>query len=186
MLEEYLIGNCSPTLASLKTANLFSMPYTSEEELTEQIAFWNAQMEGKGLSVLLLRQRAATALVYVCRKVRLQENLSKPGVLHFLKKYGYRNADAYDALAHLKERLSELEGEGFPHEIGIFLDYPLGDVIGFIENAGRTFKCSGCWKVYCNECEAVKQFARYKKCRDVYLRLWQQGRRSVLQLTVAA
>ena len=45
MLEEYLIGNCSPTLASLKTANLFSMPYTSEEELTEQIAFWNAQMK---------------------------------------------------------------------------------------------------------------------------------------------
>ena len=42
-------------------------------------------------------------------------------MLHFLKKYGYRNADADDALAHLKERLSELEGEGFPHEIGIFL-----------------------------------------------------------------
>ena len=75
MLEEYLIGNCSPTLASLKTANLFSMPYTSEEELTEQIAFWNAQMKEKGLSVILLRKRAATALVYVCRKTRLQENI---------------------------------------------------------------------------------------------------------------
>ena len=185
MLEEYLIGNCSPTLASLKTANLFSMPYTSEEELTEQIAFWNAQMKEKGLSVILLRKRAATALIYVCRKARLQENILKPGVQHFLERYGYRSTDADEAIAHLKERLSNLEGEGFPHEIGIFLDYPLGDVIGFIENAGRNFKCSGCWKVYCNECEAVKRFARYKKCRDVYLRLWQQGR-SVLQLTVAA
>ena len=94
MLEEYLIGNCSPTLASLKTANLFSMPYTSEEELTEQIAFWNAQMKEKGLSVILLRQRAATALVYVCRKTRLQENILKPGVLHFLERYGYRSTDA--------------------------------------------------------------------------------------------
>ena len=67
MLEEYLIGNCSPTLASLKTANLFSMPYTSEEELTEQIAFWNAQMEGKGLSVLsaLENQILATLRKYV-------------------------------------------------------------------------------------------------------------------------
>ena len=155
MLEEYLIGNCSPTLASLKTANLFSMPYTSEEELTEQIAFWNAQMKEKGLSVILLRKRAATALIYVCRKARLQENILKPGVLHFLKRYGYRSTDADEAIAHLKERLCNLEGEGFPHEIGIFLDYPLGDVIGFIENAGRNFKCSGCWKVYCNECEAV-------------------------------
>ena len=109
----------------------------------------------------------------------------KPGVLHFLERYGYLSTDADEAIIHLKERLSNLEGEGFPHEIGIFLGYPLGDVIGFIENAGRNFKCSGCWKVYCNECEAVKLFAKYKKCRDVYLRLWQQGR-SVLQLTVAA
>ena len=82
--------------------------------------------------------------------------------------------DVDAALAHLKERLAGQEG--FPHEIGLFLDYPLGDVIGFIENAGHNFKCSGCWKVYCNECEAVKLFARYKKCRDVYLRLWHQGR----------
>ena len=71
MLEEYLIGNCSPTLASLKTANLFSMPYTSEEELTEQIAFWNAQMKEKGLSVILLRKRAATALVYVLSLIHI-------------------------------------------------------------------------------------------------------------------
>ena len=107
MLEEYLIGNCSPTLASLKTANLFSMPYTSEEELTEQIAFWNAQMKEKGLSVILLRKRAATALVYVCRKTRLQENILKPGVLHFLERYGYRSTDADEAIVHLKERLRE-------------------------------------------------------------------------------
>ena len=70
-------------------------------------------------------------------------------------------------------------------EIGLFLGYPVEDVLGFIENAGQNCKCCGCWKVYCNECEAVRTFARYKKCRDIYKRLWQEGR-SVLQLTVAA
>lgn len=29
MLERYLIEHCSPTLASIKTANLFNMPYDS-------------------------------------------------------------------------------------------------------------------------------------------------------------
>ena len=156
MLEEYLIGNCSPTLASLKTANLFSMPYESEKELSDQIAYWNQEMEGKGISVVLLRRHETKALVYVCRKTRLEENLKQPGVVGFLTGYGYQitgdQMDVDTALAHLK---------------------------------GHNFKCSGCWKVYCNECEAVKLFARYKKCRDVYLRLWHQGR-SVLQLTVAA
>ena len=69
-------------------------------------------------------------------------------------------------------------------KIGVFLNYPLGDVIGFIENKGHNYKCKGCWKVYCNECETQKTFQRYQKCRNVYLRLWKQGR-SVLQLTVA-
>lgn len=183
MLEEYLIGNCSPTLASLKTANLFSMPYETEHELKEQIEYWNVQMREKGISVILLRRHEKRALIYVCRKARLEKNLRKPGVQTFLSGYGYSDLDADHALAHLKERLAGQEG--FPHEIGIFLDYPLGDVIGFIENAGRNFKCSGCWKVYCNECETAKLFAQYKKCRDVYLKLWQRGR-SVLQLTVAA
>ena len=86
------------------------------------------------------------------------------------------------ALARLKNRLADCGN--FPHEIGVFLGYPLEDVIGFIENAGQNCKCAGYWKVYCNECEAVKTFARFKKCRDIYLRLWKEGR-SVLQLTVA-
>ena len=42
-------------------------------------------------------------------------------------------------------------------------------------------------EVYLNEgnYKLYSTFAKYKKCRDVYVRLWQQGR-SVLQLTVAA
>ena len=77
------------------------------------------------------------------------------------------------------------KAEGFPHEIGVFLDYPLEDVVGFIENAGQNYKCSGCWKVYCNECETRKLFAKYKKCREVYRRLWSQGR-DIRTLTVAS
>lgn len=183
MLEEYLIGNCSPTLASLKAANLFSMPFGSEEELREQMELWNGKMSGKGIEVRLLRQRAKKALIYVYRRERIRKRLEEPETAAFLRRYGYQGNGVDDALEHLSERLAGRDG--FPHEIGVFLDYPLGDVIGFIENAGQNFKCSGCWKVYCDECEAARRFARYRKCREVYLRLWHQGR-SVLQLTVAA
>ena len=82
----------------------------------------------------------------------------------------------------LKERLAE--SDRFPHEIGLFLGYPPKDVIAFIRNEGRNSKCTGCWKVYYDEKEAKQTFAKFKKCRDVYLRLWNQGR-TVSQLTVA-
>lgn len=183
MLEKYLIEHCSPTLASLKTANLFTYAYSSEQELSQDIFRWNNQLADKGIELVVLRRKENSALIYVCRTSYLKRDLSQPGVAYFLRKYGYRSVEPAYALQRLKQRLAE-SGE-FPHEIGVFLGYPLGDVIGFIKNAGRSSKCSGCWKVYCNECEAIKTFAKYKKCREVYVRLWKDGR-SVRQLTVAA
>ena len=73
----------------------------------------------------------------------------------------------------------------FPHEIGVFLGYPLEDVTGFINNTGKNFRYSGIWKVYGDEKEAEKRFYKYKKCTEIYTRLWNNGR-SLWQLTVAA
>ena len=163
-MDRYLIEkHCSATLASMKSANLFNMTFADDTDVEDQIEFWNQCMKEKGIRLYILQRQDKRVLVYVYRKKQLEVSLNRPGVAKFLKKYGYE----------------------FPHEIGIFLDYPLGDVIGFIVNQGRNFKCAGCWKVYCDECACRKTFAKYKKCRDVYVRLWQQGR-SVLQLTVAA
>lgn len=49
MLEKYLIHHCSPTLASLKTASIFRCPFTSDEELDEQLKSWNQQFAKKGI-----------------------------------------------------------------------------------------------------------------------------------------
>lgn len=183
MLEEYLIECCSPTLASIKTANLFNFPFTSENELHRQIDGWNESLGSKGVSLMILRQNEHTALIYVYRKSKLQMDLQKSGVASFLNDCGYEHTDADDALNYLRSKLRG--NEDFPHEIGLFLGYPLGDVVGFIRNSGKNCKFTGCWKVYCNECEAVKTFARFKKCSSMYAQLWNRGK-SVLQLTVAA
>ena len=56
MLERYLIDHCSPTLASLKTANMFSCPYGSGESLEKDVRTWNLQMKDKGLYLTVLRK----------------------------------------------------------------------------------------------------------------------------------
>ena len=183
MLERYLIEHCAPTLASLKTANLFSLNFSSEKNFDKQFNKWNCQLGKKGISLLLLHRYQQTALIYVYHRGRLQNDLCKPGVAAFLAQYGYASTDVEYALLRLKERFGV--GDKFPHEIGLFLDYPLGDVVGFIENEGRNCKLAGCWKVYGDARAASKLFAKFKKCKDVYSRLWSEGR-TVLQLTVAA
>ena len=183
LLEKYLVQHCAPTLASLKTANLFRVPCSSAKELEEQLLDWNRVLGGKGISICLLHEQRSTALVYVYRRSQLQASLARPEAADFLARYGYRQLDVERALSRLRSRLA---ADGTcPHEIGVFLGYPLEDVTAFIQNCGRNCKCCGCWKVYCNEGEAKKQFERFRKCREVYSRLWEQGR-SVWQLTVAA
>lgn len=182
-MEKMLIEHCSATLASIKMANLFSIGFEDVKELEEQICYWNKSMRRKGIRLFVLRVTGGKALVYVYRKKNLERCLKKPSVQEFLKKYGYENGEAEVALNHLKTRVTQ--DKVFPHEIGVFLDYPLEDVEGFIENKGKNYKISGIWKVYTNEAETEKLFQQYKECRESYIRLWKQGK-SVMQLTVAA
>lgn len=183
MLEKYLIEYCAPTLAALKTASLFCVPVKNGCELDMQIKKLDDFLNRKGLTLLVLKRYENRALIYLYRKSHLQKDLLKPGVENFLKKLGYNSIDEKYLLERLKKRILKLKS--FPHEIGIFLGYPLGDVIGFINNNGKNSKFNGYWKVYCNEFETFKLFTKIKKCRDTYIRLWEQGK-TIRQLTVAA
>lgn len=71
---------------------------------------------------------------------------------------------------------STLSGScAFPHEIGLFLGYPFEDVMGFIENKGENYLCSGCWKVYSCEQDAKECFCKYKECTRAYEELFDEG-----------
>lgn len=183
MLEKYLIEHCSPTLASLKTANLVNISFDNDALLTSSVERINKELQGTGVCILVLKKSERCALVYAVRKSKLAFDLQKNGVAEFLMQYGYGNTDVEACLERLKCRL--MYTDEFPHEIGIFLGYPLEDVKGFIDNAGQNSKCTGCWKVYCNECEAIKTFAKFNKCKEIYTKLWLGGR-SITKLTVRA
>ena len=182
MLEKFMIEHCSPTLASIKTANLFGVKKDAIADIKDEIGLVNEQINEKGVETIILKEDDHRALVYVCRKDKLEEDLQKTGVFRFLQQYGYESIDVEYAINRLKMRI--INSDEFPHEIGLFLGYPLGDVIGFIKNGGKNSKCVGCWKVYCNQCQAMKLFAQFDKCKEVYHKLWADGRR-LDQLAVA-
>ena len=78
---------------------------------------------------------------------------------------GYPMEEGLDALLeHLSERI--MTNREFPHEIGLFLGYPVEDVRGFIEQRGKDCKLSGYWKVYGDEQAARRLFHQFDRCRD--------------------
>ncbi len=180
MLEHSLVTHCAPTLAGLKTAGLFCFSYTSEPMLQAELRRCRRAMGNKGVCIRVLRRNQGRALLYVYRPAKLGQDFQKPGVAPFLQRMGYSlQPDA--AIRQLEQKLARRSG--CPHEIGLFLGYPLADVVGFMENGGKNCKCTGCWKVYSNEAEARRRFAQFKRCQSIYAVQFQRGK-TLSQLTV--
>lgn len=181
MSELMLVRHCSPTLAGMKTGNMFSYTYESAQEMRAAIRHFNKTLAKKGLRVVPLRFKDNRALIYVYRPEHLKRDLGNEIACELLRSRGYDCNKPQKCIIHLMDKLRGTEE--FPHEIGLFLGYPPEDVHGFI-NDPSACSCSGCWKVYTNENEARKTFDKYKKCTKIYCRQWADGK-SIERLVVA-
>lgn len=173
MLEQALVAHGAPTLARMKIGNLFNVACPDAAALRGEMRALAPTLREKGVHLTLMRLRDGRALLYLYRRQELAAALLKPEIRAFMERYGYGESTPEAAIARLRGRI-ERSGE-FPHEIGVFLGYPLCDIEGFICNEGRNCLCCGCWKVYANPDHARRLFARYKKCTEAYVRLFASG-----------
>ena len=169
--EKLLIFHCAPAIAGIKPANLFAVQKDrggarqKADELSRVF-----KKEGLGLRAVDVSQK--TTLFFVYNRQLLAETLRSSAKSHFIEERGY---DAAAPLEHCVNRLCERLKEGtcascgFPHEVGVFLGYPLEDVEGFIANGGEGYKMCGYWKVYGDEAKARALFNMYTECRKAAL-----------------
>lgn len=181
MSVESIIRHCAPTLAGMKVGSLFSCRYEDATAFVQEVARKNAALNRKGVYFKLLKLKNGIALVYVYRKKQLEQVLSNPELRGFLQEMGYTSFSILDCLALLRQHL---QGAEFPHEIGVFLGYPLADIRAFIAHGGANYKHVGCWKVYTDEDNAKATFERYNRCTRTYFARYATGF-DITQLTVA-
>lgn len=168
---EFAIGRyCGVTFAGLKPASMVNLR-RSEGAVVARLA---RCFRRRGFCFVCLRACGERRVLYVYHEERLRGLLFSPDVRAFLEGFGYRYDTVGEALAQLRARMNAL-GAAFPHEIGVFLGYPLGDVRGFIADPAGCLFC-GAWKVYQNEAYARRTFERYKKCEACICRHMQRGR----------
>lgn len=182
--ERALAFYCAPTLAGLKPASL--MACAQEEYPTlERIAVQYAQLlRPLGLSIEIVCRCAHRYLVLIYREKLLRRRLQQPEAAALLRAAGYPAHAALDEmLARLKRRMAK--NPDFPHEIGVFLGYPLADVRGFQQNQGKNYKLCKYWKVYADVARAQACFDRYDRCRERFIHQLAQGK-SLTQLLDAA
>jgi len=175
MSEYLLVNHCSPTLAGVKTGNLFTCRYTTKEELLVQIRQLNKTLVPKGLRLLPMRFHKGKVLIYLYRPSLLKGDLDNSLAVSLLKQCGYSLKSSDCCVVQLIGKLQN--NADFPHEIGLFLGYPPEDVDGFMNSSRCGCKHTGVWKVYSDVEKAKLAFDVYSKCTELYNLRWCMGHR---------
>lgn len=171
-MEKNMVKYCSPTLVGVKCGSMYR-DNSDKDTIYARMEAINEDINPSGVNVINLGRSGRGRLIYVYRPRMVEARLKDPDVRRFLEEYGYDCSSCMSAIYHLRRRFSM--AHAIPHESGIFLGYPLCDVIGFIENKGRNHKAVGCWKVYGDVDSANAYFNELKQCRDVALRQFISG-----------
>ena len=176
MSDEMVIEYCSPTLAGIKTGSLFSCEYDDKYKLIQDIRRINDILVKKGIKAIPVRYSDHRVLIYVFRPSFLEKDFCDKDTATLLRELGYKADDTMSCVRKLSEKLSSLtSSKDFPHEIGLFLGYPIEDVKGFIKYKGECSKCTGVWKVYGDVESAKAKFERYDRCTKDYKSRYKRG-----------
>ena len=155
---EFSVGkNCGVTFAGIKPSSLVSV----KKEGANDLKVLSSSFKKKGISFRVLKETQNRLVVLVYDEKRLNEVLKTSEAKVFLLSFGYSYKTAEEAVNELAARMNKKD---FPHEIGVFLGYPIEDVKGFIESPHSGYKTVGTWKVYSNEECAAKTFEQYRRC----------------------
>ena len=116
------------------------------------------------LGYVSLRDSEKSLIILIYDKELLEKYINKEDNLKFLNNVGYsKELSVENALSTLKDRYELYK---CPHELGIFLGYPLEDVKDFMECSNKKCLTCGYWKVYNSEHKAKTIFTLFDKVKD--------------------
>jgi hypothetical protein len=171
--KKCLYLNCSPTLRGIKPSNIFTLHKKRHPNWEQDLAECRSALQRHGYELLLLNQTEEFLIVMVYQPDTLNRCLSQKERREFLRSMGYQETLSLEGKLELLGR--RYQRSNFPHEIGLFLGYPIDDVFGFISNHGENFKYSGEWKVYGDVKQAKKLFQAYQDSRRSVIYQASQG-----------
>ena len=169
-VETKMALQCAPVITGIKISNLLIV--SSHDEEAVRIILRKTGL----VHYRLLRQDNKTTFL-IFRIHQLAAYLQETEVQRILKANGYEDLSLGGILRTFQCRYETYmnQGEGFPHEIGLLLGYPIEDVNGFIEQKGKNYLYSGYWKVY-RDVEAKKKvFAQYENAKEELILLLANG-----------
>ena len=160
----FVASHCAPVLKGIKISNIMTAERGTWKRLVRSL-------KGSNILCVLLSAQGGREVLLLYRYEKLREHLMKEQVRKFLESQGYDDIRVPAVITRLRKQYAEYvrNRQGFPHELGVILEYPVEDVKGFIENRGKNCLLEKYWKVYHNREKAEKIFAWYDEARELAL-----------------
>lgn len=135
-----------PVLLGAKPAEILSFPQNNERHM--EIFFKVKELFSRTNKILHfdVENHGKCKKVFFYHPAALEQTLNDPKNLRFLESLGYPRQDHLEGYVH--HLLSKMEGGRIPDEIGIFLGYPLKDVIGFMGHPALQLTKVDGWRIY--------------------------------------
>jgi hypothetical protein len=161
-LKAIISYHIAPVIYSSKPSSIINL-YKSEHNLS---LLWELYkdyiVKEYGIEYFELKKNEKNIVILFYNRELLSDTIYDASNLCFLKTFGYKeNFTLEEYLYKLKERFSE----GCPHEMGLFLGFPLEDVQDFISMPYKKCLLTGYWMVYNNLKYAEKQFEKYDEAK---------------------
>ena len=194
-LLKYLMVKLAPVLVRLKPSCLLSLCNCKMCGGENHYDLWKVQKENTAqileISFKELRDTPRGKQVLFYNPEILFGTITQSENLAYLERFGYSSrCTLKDFLELLKARFYALgassssgKNVSFPHEIGIFLGYPLKDVKGFIEKGSLPLAKIGRWQVFGESEESIQLMNIHKKAEEVFLGFI-KNRSSLLSFTL--
>lgn len=163
-IEKFLIYNASLVISAVKPSATITIKKGNNGLYDKWIRYGVDFLNSIDLGFINLRESDEALIVLVYNDSELQKYIFNKEVNRFLIKLGYpRKNNVYNYILNLKVRYEKFK---CPHELGVFLGFPLNDVKDFMQCTNK--KCLGCgyWRVYNDFNRAKEVFLKYDKIKD--------------------
>ena len=123
--------------------NISGNKYDKEIKLNEINSFFN---DCSKISYEIINTYDGCIRVFFINKDYIKRTLDNKKSINFLKFLGYPSQ--YNLDCYINLLIEKLHSPEFPNEIGIFLGYPLKDVLGFMGYGKHKLSDTRFWRIY--------------------------------------
>jgi hypothetical protein len=184
---EYLLSvimcNAAPTIKNHKTSSLINFRNNNRNLKDIWEKYKNEVKEKLDVDFFELKKDETSTLVLFYNREKIKLGIRDNRSMEFLKRFGYNeNMDIHECLSLLGKRFKNL----CPHEIGVFLGYPIEDVVSFVDYPSSKCKMVGYWKVYHDIEKAEIIFNKYDEIKHDIMTLMMKGMKPTEVLNINA